>query len=409
MTTPDILLYAVPWCDRCRRVRLFLEAAGVPFREVDPGEDPAAAERLAAATGGTADVPAVQMGQELLLDPDEETLAAALGVSVPEGLDAWDVVFVGGGPAGLTGAIYTAREGLRTVVLEKGLPGGQAAVTGRIENYPGFPEGVGGPEPTERMRLQAEKSGAEIRGFQEVTEIAAEGRLFRVSTADGAVTGRSVVLATGSVYRRLGVPGEEALVGRGVSFCATCDAPFFKGRPVVVAGGGNSALQETVHLARFASQITLVQVLDHLTASRVLVARVRSLPQVEVLLSHRVTRVLGETGVDGVEVEDLRGSAIRTIPCEGVFVFIGLVPNTGFVADLLAVDGQGFVATDSCTLATSVPGIFAAGDVRAGSSKQVAAAVGEGTVAAFMVRNWLEERNKAGDRGRLLSAPGAAG
>ncbi|MDW7709245.1 MAG: FAD-dependent oxidoreductase [Deferrisomatales bacterium] len=394
MTTAEVLLYAVPWCDRCRRVRLFLEASGVPFREVDPGEDPAAAERLAARTGGSLDVPAVQVGKDFLLNPDDETLAKALGVAVPEGLDAYDVAFVGAGPAGLTGAIYTAREGLRTVVLEKGLPGGQAAVTGRIDNYPGFPEGVAGADLTERMHRQAEASGAEIRTSQEVTEIVASGPLFRVRTADASLAARSVVVAAGSVYRRLGVPGEDALVGRGVSFCATCDAPFFKGRPIVVAGGGNSALQETVHLAGFASHITLVQVLDRLTASKVLVDRVRSLPNVEILLSHRVTRVLGENGVDGAEVEDQTLGQRRTIPCDGVFVFIGLVPNTGFLEGLLTLDPQGFVATDSCTLATSVPGIFAAGDVRAGSSKQVAAAVGEGTVAAFMVRNWLRERNK---------------
>lgn len=394
MTVPDVLLYAVPWCDHCRRVRLFLEAAGVPFREVDPGDDPAAAEQLAAATGGTLDVPAVRVGGKLLVAPDEAALAKALEVPMPEGLDAYDVAFVGAGPAGLTGAIYTAREGLRTVVLEKGLPGGQAALTGRIDNYPGFPEGVAGADLAERMHRQAEQSGAELRTSQEVTEIVASGPLFRVRTAEASLAARSVVVAAGSVYRRLGVPGEDALVGRGVSFCATCDAPFFKGRPIVVAGGGNSALQETVHLAGFASHITLVQVLGRLTASKVLVDRVRSLPNVEILLFHRVTRVLGETGVEGVEVKELRGGAVRTIPCEGVFVFIGLVPNTGFLGSLLTLDPQGFAATDSCTLATSVPGIFAAGDVRAGSSKQVAAAVGEGTVAAFMVRNWLRERNR---------------
>jgi len=185
VTTAEVLLYAVPWCDHCRRVRLFLEAAGVPFREVDPGEDPAAAEALAAATGGTLEVPAVRVGEAFLVSPDEAALAQALGVPVPAGLDAYDVVFVGAGPAGLTGAIYTAREGLRTLVVEKGLPGGQAAVTGRIDNYPGFPDGVGGPELTERMHRQAEQAGAEVRTAQEVAKIVPAGGLFRLSNRVG--------------------------------------------------------------------------------------------------------------------------------------------------------------------------------------------------------------------------------
>ncbi|GAB4255294.1 MAG: hypothetical protein Kow0092_00210 [Deferrisomatales bacterium] len=396
MGRDQVTFYAVPWCGRCHRLRALLEQAGVPYREVNPEEDPEAAAGLAAAAGGTLDVPALRVGEDFLVDPTDQALAAALGVELPAQPELYDVAIVGGGPAGLTAAIYTARERLRTVVLEKGMPGGQAAVTGQIENYPGFPDPVSGAELMERITRQAERFGAEIRSFEEVTGIAAAGRLVSLHTAQGRYAARSVILAPGSIYRRMGVPGEGELVGRGVSFCATCDAPFFRGKHVVVVGGGNSALQETVHLAEFAARITLVQLLDHLTATRVLQDRVRSLEKVEILLAHRVSRVLGTEGVEAVEVEDLAVGRTRRIPCDGVFVFIGLDPQTGFLQGVVDLDEQGFVVAEPTTLATSVPGIYAAGDVRAGSAKQITAAVGEGTVAAFMVQAWLQ-RARAGE------------
>jgi len=394
MHNPQVILHAVPWCARCHRVRRFLDAAGREYREVNPEQDPEAAERLAAATGGAMDVPAVEVGGRFLLDPSDEDLAAALGEPVPEGLDVFDVVVVGGGPAGLTAAIYTARERLRTLVLEKALPGGQAALTGQIENYPGFPDPVGGAELMDRVHRQAQRFGAEIRTFEEASALRSQAGLLAVEAGEGTYRARTVILATGSVYRRMGVPGEETLIGRGVSFCATCDAPFFRGKHVVVVGGGNSALQETVHLAEFASHITLIQLLDHLTGTRVLEERVRALGRVEILLRHRVLRVLGGDGVDAVEVEDLGRGDVRRIPCEGVFVFIGLEPNSGFLRGAVDLDETGFVVTDPVTLATSLPGAFAAGDLRAGSAKQITAAVGEGTVAAFMVQQWMEQRHR---------------
>ncbi len=394
MAPPSVTLFAVPWCTRCHRTRRFLDTAGVDYREVNPEDDPDAATVLQTGTGGGLDVPAVLVDDRFLPDPDDHALAEALGVPVPDDLDVYDVAVLGAGPAGLTTAIYTARERLRTLVLDKALPGGQAAITDRIENYPGFPDPVNGAELMERVFRQARKFGAEVRTFEAVEAVEPDGAVFRVRTGQGGHRARSVVVASGSVYRRTGVPGEEALIGRGVSFCATCDAPFFRGKHVVVVGGGNSALQETVHLAEFADRITLVQLLDHLTASRVLEARVRAMPRVEILLSHRLERILGTDGVEAVEVQDLAREQTRTIECHGVFVFIGLEPNAGFLSGLLELDDDGFVVTRDAGLETSVPGIFAAGDVRAGSPKQITAAVGEGTVAAFAVQRWLARRNR---------------
>lgn len=327
-----------------------------------------------------------------LIPPD-----GALAPPTPDdGGDQYDVIILGGGPAGLTAAIYTARERLRTLVLERTLPGGQAALTDRIENYPGFPEPIAGAELMDRVHRQAARFGAEIRSFEEAQVLSRWGELFCVSTDSGLYRSRGLVVATGSVYRRLGIPGEEEWVGRGVSFCATCDAPFFKGKRVLVVGGGNSALQETLHLADFASHVTVVQLLDRLTATTVLQEQVRALPGVEILLSHRVVRILGENGVQGAALVDDATGEEKTVACDGVFVFIGLVPNTGFLQGFLSLDDAGFVVADPRTLETSVVGAFAAGDVRAGSSKQITAAVGEGTVAAFMVQRRLEHQRGRG-------------
>lgn len=390
-----VVLYSVPWCPKCHTIRLFLETAGIPYSVVNPEEDDAVDPQFTAASGGRLDVPAVKVGERFLFDPEAETLAAALEVPLPKELDVYDVAIIGGGPAGLTAAIYTARERLRTVVLEKALPGGQAAVTDRIENYPGFPEPVSGAELMERVHRQAERFGAEVKNFADVSALAQEGALFRLESPERTYRACAVIVATGSVYRRMGVPGEEKLVGRGVSFCATCDAPFFRGKHVVVVGGGNSALQETVHLAQYASRITIVQLLDHLTGSRILEERVASMPMVEILLAHKVLEVLGEDGVDAVRVQNVATGEERRIACDGVFVFIGLLPNTDFLKGTVELDKYGFAVADPTTLATSLPGVYVAGDVRSGSSKQITAAVGEGTVASFMVQQWLEARRRA--------------
>jgi thioredoxin reductase (NADPH) len=390
----EVTLYTVPWCCRCHRLRLILEATGVHYREVNIEEDPAAQRDLAEAEGGGLNVPALRVDELFLSDPDDEHLAKALGIVIPADADLYDVAIVGGGPAGLTAAIYTSRERFRTLVLEQALPGGQASITDRIENYPGFPEPVAGSDLMERVHRQAARFGAEIRTFEEVQTLVRDSDLFCLTAGEAKYRARSVIVATGSVYRRLGVQGEEEFVGRGVSFCATCDAPFFRGKHVVVVGGGNSALQETVHLASFASRITLLQMLDHLTASSVLQERVRALPSVNILLSHRVARIVGNAGVESVVVEDTVTGEERAIECDGVFVFIGMVPNSGFLRGFVDLDEAGFVGGDPRTLETSVPGVFAAGDVRDGSSKQITAAVGEGTVAAFMVQRWLESRRR---------------
>jgi len=324
----------------------------------------------------------------------DETLAEAFKVPIPPDLDVFDVAIVGGGPAGLTAAIYTVRENFRTLVLERGLPGGQAALTAKIENYPGFPDPVGGADLMERVHRQAKHFGAEISTEEEVRAIRRPGELFEIETDRGTHRACTVIVASGAVYRRLDVPGEKEFLGKGVSFCATCDAPFFRGREVVVVGGGNSALQETLHLAAYASRVTIVQILDHLTGSAILEKRLQTLPTVDILLSHEVTEILGTNGVEGVKVRDRETGLERTIPCAGVFLFIGQKPTSGFLKGFVELDPWGFVVTDPASLESSVVGLFAAGDVRAGSSKQITAAVGEGTVASFMAGKNIAKRRR---------------
>jgi thioredoxin reductase (NADPH) len=381
-----ITLYSTLWCTKCRRVEAFLTAVGLPFSHADPDADAEARKILESLKGKDAVLPMLVVDNIALPDCEDDTLAQALGVEIPDEINIFDVAIIGSGPAGITAAIYCSRENFTTLVLERGLPGGQAALTAEIENYPGFPEPVSGMELMERAYRQAERFGANIHTGEEATSFAKKDALFQVTTTETTHRARTLILAPGAEYRRLGVPGEEELIGRGVSFCATCDAPFYRARPVVVVGGGNSALQETLHLTGYVSSIKLIQIMDHLTASPILEERVRAMHNVEILLSHQIEEVLGEDGgVTGVRVTDLATKKTETIACEGVFIFIGQQPNTANLKGFVELDEAGFIDTDPATLETSIAGVYAAGDARAQSSKQITAAVGEGTVASFMV------------------------
>lgn len=306
-------------------------------------------------------------------------------------MNEYDVVIVGAGPTGLTTAIYAARENQRVLMLERSAPGGQAGVTERFDNYPGFPDGVGGVELAERMTQQALKYGVEILQAVAVTSIEREGPLVRVSLSTGeAVRGAAVLVATGSTYRRTDAPGEADLIGAGIHFCATCDGPFYRGAAdVTVIGGGNSGLEEGLFLTQFADRVTVVQALDRLTANRLLQDKVLAHPRMSVMLNANVTSFNADDNgklasitldVDGDEVIHDTAAA---------FVFIGLEPNASFLDGTIEVDARGFILTNT-SFATSLDGVFAAGDVRAGSTKQLASAVGEGAAVAIQIRYYLD-------------------
>jgi len=303
----------------------------------------------------------------------------------------FEVVMVGAGPSALAAAVYTTRENIETILLEKGAIGGLAAVTDLVDNYPGFEQGVAGLELAQKLQAQAERFGAKIE-LTEVMAIEDQGQIKLVKTADGDYQARAVLIATGSDYKKIGVPGETEYYGRGVHYCATCDGAFYNDKRLVVVGGGNSAAQESLFLTRFASHIDIL-IRSDWRASDVLIEEIERHPKIIVHKgittdeiageNNQVTKVIGTNQANSQRVE---------FPTDGVFVFVGLSPNTGFLKDSpIELDERGFIMTDE-NLKTSMPGVFAAGDVRSGATMQIASAVGEGATAALKIREYLEGR-----------------
>ena len=392
MSQPDLTVYGAPWCPDCKRAKQFLGEQRVRYNWVDIDEDEDGRKYVQKANNGKQIIPTIVFGDgSILVEPTNAELANKLGISPTAKRSFYDLIVVGSGPAGLTAAMYAAREGIETLVIVRGGVGGQAGVTERIENYPGFPEGIEGGKLADQMRAQAERFGVEILPAQEVTKIAAADPYRMVITETGVdYCARSLLVAPGSRYRRLGVPGEEDFIGAGIHFCATCDGPFYKGQDVVVVGGGNRGIEEGLFLTKFASSVTVLEVADRLGASQILQEKAASHPQMAVRLNTTVGEFRGNGHLETVVVKDRKTGATEELSPGGVFIFIGLDPNTGFLRDVLDTDRWGFVVTDQ-TFQTSIEGVYAAGDARAGSTKQVSAAVGEGTTAALMIRQYLEK------------------
>jgi len=302
----------------------------------------------------------------------------------------YDVIIIGAGPAGLTAGLYTGRARLRTLILEKATAGGQAATTDLIENYPGFPEGVGGFQLTELMKQQALEFGAEIREIVPVSTIEVDGDNRVVRTEDESFTAKAVIIASGSEPKALGIPGEEELRGRGVSYCATCDGAFYRDKVVAVIGGGNAAVEEAIFLTRFASKVYIVHRRDELRADKIVQERAFANDKIEIIWDSHLKKVLGTGKVEEIVVENKNTSERTSYPVDGVFFYIGTVPNTVFCEGTVDMDARDFIFTDE-RLQTSVPGIFAAGDCRANLLKQVAVAVGEGALAAVEAERFIEE------------------
>lgn len=303
-----------------------------------------------------------------------------------------DVVMVGAGPAALAASIYTTREDIDTVLYEKGVVGGLAAITDQIDNYPGFSKGVSGLDLAEELRKQAVRFGAGIR-LGEVTAIADEGKLKKLSTTDGDIYAKAVLLATGTDYKKIGVPGEAEYFGRGVHYCATCDGAYYRDKRLVIVGGGNSAVQESLFLTRYASKIDLL-VRSKISASEVLVQDLAKNSKITVHLGVATDQIVAEDGRVTKVLATKDGRQVE-FPTDGVFVFVGLKPNTEFLKAIpqVQLDERGFIKTDS-GLQTGMSGVFAAGDVRSGATMQIATAAGEGATAALMIRHYLEQREK---------------
>ena len=394
-----VKVYGAPWCPDCRTSKQFLGEQRVPFDWIDVDQDPSGLDYVRKVNDGKQIIPTIVFDDgSILVEPTNAELALKLGISPRAERQYYDLIVIGGGPAGLAAALYTARENIDTLVIERSAAGGQAGVTGRIENYPGFAEGIGGADLADQFRKHAERFGGELLTAQGVASLKVDDDYKLVTTETGdEYCAKTVLLATGSKYRRLGVPGEEDLIGAGVHFCATCDGPFYKGEEMVVVGGGNSGVEEGLFLTRFASKVTILEFQDKLLASKLLQEKAASkAPMVEVKLRHTIEEFKGNGKLSSIIVRNLETGQLEEMNPGAVFVFIGLDPNTEFLKGVVDLDERNFIKTGP-TLETSVKGVYAAGDAREGSTKQVASAIGEGVTAALMIRQFLEETE--GSRG----------
>lgn len=391
-----IKVYGASWCPDCRRAKRFLGDQRISFEWHDIEVDPDGVRTVQERNDGNDIIPTIIFPDgSHLSEPSNEELAEKIGLERTAMMHVYDLIIIGGGPAGLTTSIYAARENLQTLVIDsKGL-GGQAGVTERLDNYPGFPEGIGGAELADRIVLQAQRYGVEMLQAVSVKSITSDGEEIDVEAATGDhYHSRAALIATGSTYRMTGAPGEGDLIGAGIHFCATCDGPFYQGaNQLVVLGGGNSGLEEGLFLTQFVDKVTIVQRGDRLTATKLLQDKVMVTPRMEVLLNREVVEFRpkddGSGKLGAVVLEDRESGATEELHPAGAFVFIGLDPNTGFVKGSVDLDDRGLIVTDM-GLQTSMPGVFAAGDVRSGSTKQLASAVGEGAAAAIGIRRYLE-------------------
>jgi thioredoxin reductase (NADPH) len=391
MSHTNLTVYGATWCSDCKRAKKFLGEQRIHYNWVDVEQEAEGLAFVEQVNQGKRIIPTIVFDDNsVLIEPSNAELAQKLGLQTRAAMDYYDLICIGGGPASLTAALYAAREGLDVLVIEKSGLGGQAGVTERLDNFPGFPDGIAGGEFADRLVQQTRRFGVELLQAQEVIGLRAEEESKYVKTADGHEYGaRAILIATGSTYRRLGVPGEDDLIGAGVHFCATCDGPFYKGQHVAVIGGGNSAGEESLFLTRFADEVTILARGPELTASKIVIDKVTSSPKIEVRYNVEVAELHGGSKLKGITLRDRTSGVTETINPAAAFVFIGLSPNSGWLPPEIQRDATGFVVT-RMNLESSLPGVFAAGDVRLGSTKQAASAVGEGATAALMIREYLK-------------------
>ncbi|HUG34471.1 MAG TPA: FAD-dependent oxidoreductase [Anaerolineales bacterium] len=409
MVESKVTIYGAYWCPDCRRAKKFLGEQFVSYKWVDIEQDKSAEEYVLKRNDGKRIIPTIVFEDDtFLVEPSNAELAKKLGLKTEASKTYYDLIIIGGGPAGLTAAIYAAREGADTLLIERSGLGGQAGITVGLDNFPGFPEGISGQEFSDRVAQQARRFGVEILQAVDVERMEMEEGYHEVYTSDSKhYHSLAVLIATGASYRRLEVPGENDYIGAGIHFCATCDGPFYKGsKEIVVVGGGNSAVEEGLHLTNFTEKVTLLVRGDTLTASQIAVDKVNE-PTSRVDVKYNVI-------VDAFEGKDSKLKAIKyhfsdsdkseEIHPAAAFIFIGQTPNTSFLKEYVELDNYSFVLTGHdlthddhaahkpLPFETSVPGIFVAGDARHGSTKQVASAVGEGAAASISIREFLRSR-----------------
>jgi thioredoxin reductase (NADPH) len=409
----EVRVLGYQWSPAAHDVKDYLARNRVPYAWSDVEEEPAAREEAERLGARDDDYPVVIFPDGThLFAPDDERLAGKIGLSTEADRPFYDLIVVGGGPAGLAAAVYGASEGLRTVVFERVAPGGQAGMSAAIENYLGFPEGLSGADLAQRSVAQARRFGVEIVAARSATALREDGHYRVVELDDGSECwGHTVLLATGATWRTLDAPGCNSLIGRGIYYgAASAESLSFRGKDVYLLGGGNSAGQAAVHLARFARSVTQLSMEESLEASmsEYLLQRIRQTPNIHVRPCCTVAGVEGEGRLERLAIENVTTGERETVPANGLFVFIGAAPETEWLAGTVALDGEGYILSgaavpregearwsrrrDPAPLETSRPGVFVAGDARAGSVKRIGAAVGEGSSAVQYIHGYLWER-----------------
>lgn len=385
-----VALFGADWCPDCRRAKSHLADNNINFQFIDVDQHQWATDKVEEINNGKRIIPTVLIDGKSHTNPDNGTLNDLLKIDQEKEAKVFDTIIIGGGAAGLTTSIYAQRDRFSTLILEKKNIGGNAFLTEKIENYPGFTS-ISGPSLMEKMEEQARTYGATIKTGEEVTSITKEGELFTLITKTTTYKGRSVVLSTGSTYRKLNVPGENDLIGSGVHFCATCDGAFYRDREVIVIGGGNSALEEGIFLSGFTKKVKIINRNSQFTASQTYIDKLPDIENIEVHNNKDVIEFkVNEKGLfAGLIIKDSVTGESETITADGVFIFIGLIPNNNSFKGLVEMNSQGFITTTGLA-ETSVKGIFAAGDNREGAIAQVAAATGEGVLASYGLREYLK-------------------
>lgn len=407
MSETNITVYGAHWCPDCKRAKKFLGEQFVPYQWVDIEQDTQGESFVLEINNGKRIIPTIVFEDgSFLVEPSNAELARKLGLQTEARFDMYDLIVIGGGPAGLTAAIYAAREGVSTLVVERSTLGGQAGITAGIENFPGFPSGITGQEFAERITMQARRYEVEILQAQDIMQVCEHGSSRCVLDGSGKhYHANAILITSGATYKRLDVPGEEDLIGAGIHFCATCDGPFYKGaKELVVVGGGNSAAEESLNLTRFAEKVIMLVRGGDLTASRFLIDKITQPGSaIDIRYHTSVQSFEGQAGkLNSVHVKNTQTGEDYALHPAAAFIFIGLKPNTEPVAGLLALDNSGYILTghdlehqpgnlERLPFETSLPGVFAAGDVRRGSTKQIASAVGEGAAAALSIREYLKK------------------
>lgn len=386
----NVTLYGADWCPDCQRAKSYLQDNYINFQFIEVDKHVWAAEKVEEINNGKRIIPTIFIGDKSYTNPDNAVLKNVLNIGKESDKKVYDSIIVGAGAAGLTASIYIQRDRFSSLILEKKNIGGNAFLTQKIENYPGFTD-ISGPKLMERMAEQAKVYGATIETGVNVKNIIKSGNLFQIDTNMGEYQSRSVVLALGSTYRKLGITNEEDLIGAGIHFCATCDGAFYRDKEILVIGGGNSALEEGIFLASFCKKVTIVNRGAAFSASETYIEKLPSIKNTEALLNKEsLAFTKDEKGnFKGLQVKDRVTGDIEELTADGTFIFIGLIPNTTIVKDTISLNERGFITTTGLG-ETSVEGIFAAGDCREGAIAQVAAATGEGVLASYGVRNHLK-------------------